>query len=182
MLSLDDLFAFLQRRVGLLDGVTITGGEPTLQPDLPDFCRRIKALGFLVKCDTNGYNPNALRELIAGGVVDYLAMDIKAPLSRYREVVGADIDPQIIAESVQLLKSSWCDYEFRTTVVAGDLSLADFVEMGKLVAGASSYFLQGFVASKTLDGAYTKRVAPGAEAMREFQQILSAYVSECQIR
>lgn len=149
-----EILKFLSSRVGKLDGVVITGGEPTLHKDLPEFIKEIKALGFAVKLDTNGTNPEMLEQLINNGLVDYVAMDIKAPMEKYGEVVCSKVDTQKIKKSIEILKVSTIDYEFRTTVVKSQLSLNDFEQIGKLIKGCSKYYLQRFVPSKTLNRFY----------------------------
>ncbi len=146
-----EVFAFLQRRRGLLDGVVISGGEPTLQPDLPDFCRHVHELGFLVKLDTNGYRPEMLKHLLDQGLLDYVAMDLKAPPSKYSHLSGIDIDIQRIQQSIDVLMNGTTDYEFRTTVVPGMLTDQDIEAIARWISGAQRYFLQQFVPHNTLD-------------------------------
>ena len=117
-MSQEEFFEFLKKRKGILDGVCITGGEPTLQKELPEFLRKIKELGYSVKLDTNGYRPTILRNLVEEGLVDYVAMDIKNCPSRYSETTGVDIQIEKIEESIRYLVFGSLDYEFRTTVVS----------------------------------------------------------------
>lgn len=144
------VFSFLEKRKGKIDAISITGGEPTLQEDLTEFIRRIKSMGYLVKLDTNGSNPEVLEQIIGEGLVDYIAMDIKAPLSRYREVVEREIDGEIIRKSIDIIASSGVSYEFRTTLVKPLLSKQDILDIGKTIKGIRNYILQRFVPSKTL--------------------------------
>lgn len=139
-----DLFEFLESRKGKLDGVVITGGEPTLHPDLPDFLKDIRAMGFAIKLDSNGTNPEMLEQLIKDGMVDYLAMDIKAPLDLYPQVVSVDVNTDNIKRSIDIIKNSGLPYEFRSTLVPGLHTLEDIKEMGKLIQGADKWFLQFF--------------------------------------
>ncbi len=113
----ESVLSFLEKRKGLLDGVVITGGEPTLQKDIVAFCKQVKALGFPIKMDTNGSRPYVITELIDSGAVDYLAMDIKALPSRYVPEIAKKIDPSVIYDSIELIMKSGIDYEFRTTCV-----------------------------------------------------------------
>lgn len=150
----DALFDFLHSRIGKLDGVVITGGEPTLHKDLPVFIKKIKELGFAVKLDTNGTNPQLLKKLIDEKLIDYVAMDIKAPLDKYPEIVCAKVDTKKIQQSLEIIKNSDIDYEFRTTVVKSQLERADFGKIGALIKGtnvAQKYYLQKFVPTKTLN-------------------------------
>ena len=139
IISEDDLFVFLASRTGKLDAVVITGGEPCLQPDLPEFIRKIKKLGFLVKLDTNGSYPTTLAKLIKEKLIDYIAMDIKAPAEKYAETTGQKAGFDKVKKSVKLIINSGLPYEFRTTVVPGLLAEDDIKEMGKLIKGRSSF-------------------------------------------
>ena len=149
----DEVLAYLQKRKGILDGVCITGGEPTLQRDLADFIRKIKAIGYDVKLDTNGTNPALLAALMEEGLLDYVAMDIKNALGKYAKTVGlADYDTAPIQKSIDLLLKGQVDYEFRTTVVAEYHTPEDIAEIAKRIAPAKKYFLQPFVDSGNLIG------------------------------
>ena len=148
-----EVLAYLQKRKGILDGVCITGGEPTLQKDLADFIRKIRALGYAVKLDTNGTNPAVLQSLLDEGLLDYVAMDIKNTLEKYAATVGvASFDVTPIQQSIDLLRAGRVDYEFRTTVVAEYHTPGDIGQIAALIAGAPRYFLQPFVDSGNLIG------------------------------
>ena len=148
-----EVLAYLQKRRGILDGVCITGGEPTLQRDLADFIRTVRALGYAVKLDTNGSDPDTLAALIDGGLVDYVAMDIKNAPARYAETVGIEgFDLSPVERSIELLLSGRVDYEFRTTVAAELHTPDDIVAIARRIAGAPRYFLQPFVDSGDLIG------------------------------
>lgn len=144
-ISQEFIFEFLAKRVGKLDGICITGGEPTMHKDMRHFIARIKHMGFAVKLDTNGAYPSALREILQDGNVDYIAMDIKSPLDRYSEIIGPLPMHDAVAQSVNLIMTSGFDYEFRTTVAHPLLSVDDFDAMGMLIKGASRYFIQNYV-------------------------------------
>lgn len=147
-LSLEEVLSFLKKRAGLLDGVCVTGGEPTLAPDLPDFLRKVKELGLLVKLDTNGYRPDVTKALINEGLVNHIAMDIKSSLSGYSLATGRpDLPVEPIMESISLLMNGTIEYEFRTTVVGGLHTEKDFREIGQMLKGCRAYFLQPFVDS-----------------------------------
>lgn len=135
---------FLEGRKGLLDGVCITGGEPTVQADVVPFMRKLKAMGFLVKLDSNGTNPEVLRQVFDEGLADYVAMDIKNGAERYAETVGTSVDMDRIRESIRLIMESGVSYEFRTTVVPGIHTEEDFDGIAELVEGAERYYLQIF--------------------------------------
>lgn len=181
--SVDDLFSFLQERVGRLEGVVITGGEPTLHKDLPEFIKKIKDLGYLVKLDSNGTNPAMLEKILADNLVDYLAMDIKAPLKRYEEVVGVPVDYNNLKKSVKIIMNSGLPYEFRTTVVPGLLGHDDFDVMGQEIKGAQKWYLQFFKSDTNLvDKKYQSKQAYTAKEMAEFATIGGKYVDLCQVR
>ncbi len=147
----EEIFSFLKKRKGKLDGLVVTGGEPTLQKDMIEFLKKVKEMGYSTKLDSNGSNPDVLEELIDSGLVDYFAMDVKAPLEKYREVTNSDVDSDKIGDSIDLIKNSGLNYEFRTTVVRPQLSSKDIIGIGKLIKGAKLYILQKFVPSKTLN-------------------------------
>ena len=152
-ISEEEVLRFLSTRQGLLDGVCITGGEPLLQPDIGDFLQKVKALGYAVKLDTNGSRPALLRRLVEQHLVDYVAMDIKNSPALYPATVGVDgFDVTPVRESVAYLLEGHVDYEFRTTVVAEYHTVESIREAARLIAGASRYFLQGFVDSGNLIG------------------------------
>lgn len=146
-----EIWALLEKRRGLLDGVVLSGGEPTLQADLGKFAARLHDIGYLVKLDTNGYRPGVLQAVIADGLVDYVAMDIKAPLPKYALAAGVPVDTTRIQRSIDLLRDSGVEYEFRTTVVPGILAEDDIVQIGRLIDGAPHYYIQQFVPRNTLD-------------------------------
>jgi pyruvate formate lyase activating enzyme len=139
-----EIIGELQRRKKYLDGVCITGGEPTLQTGIRDFIVRIKRLGYLVKLDTNGTSPEVLKLLIGEGLLDYIAMDIKAPLQNYRSVTVDRVDIEKIKESIEIIKCSGVDYEFRTTICKELLSAGDILKIAKSLKGSMKYTLQNY--------------------------------------
>lgn len=178
--SEEEVFEYLKKRKGILDGVCITGGEPMLQKDLFDFMRKIKELGLLVKLDTNGTFPELLERAIDEGLVDYVAMDIKAPREKYSLVAGAKIDVSQIEKSVELLKKGRVDYEFRTTVVRELHSLDDIIKISEWLKGSKNYFLQNFVDSGNL-------IKEGLSAhekstLEAFKQAIFDNFQHCEIR
>jgi len=150
-LDQEEVFSFLKARRGRCDAVVITGGEPCIQPGLLLFMKTVREMGYLVKLDTNGSCPEVLSDAIASGLVDFIAMDVKAPLSRYQEVTRCACDPGSVAESIGIIMSSGLPSEFRTTMVRELLGLQDIAEIGRMIAGAPRYVLQRFVASKHVD-------------------------------
>lgn len=179
-LSEDSFFAYLKKRQGLLDGVAITGGEPLLQPDLGEFMEKIKALGFAVKLDTNGSQPQYLEKLLQKGLIDYIAMDIKNSPEKYEQTAGAvGILPQV-QESVNLIRSSGVDHEFRTTVVAELHTQSDFHAIGQWLRGAKAYFLQCFEDSGDI-------LCPGLHApeksdLENYLAIAGSYIPNAHLR
>lgn len=182
-IPVEDFFAFLENRKGKLDAVVITGGEPTMHQDLLEFAKRIKSMGFLVKLDTNGSNPEMLETLIENSAVDYIAMDIKAPIEKYFDVANCAINKNEIKRSIKLVMAKAPDYEFRTTVVAGQLDERDFEEIGNLIGGAKRYFIQKFVPSKKLaDKSFEKRLPPDDETIQKFKSKISKIIKEIKVR
>lgn len=188
-----EIFSFLQKRKKLLDGVCITGGEPTLYKELPDFIQKIKELGYLVKLDTNGTNPDMLRHLHEEHLIDYVAMDIKSSLSGYAAVAGLEPKStltetllQNIAASAEYLMRSGIDYEFRTTVVRELHSSTDFSEIARWLSGCRRYYLQIYRESENiLASMKTPEIsfhAPSAEELENYCTILRKTIPATEIR
>lgn len=135
-MSQDEVLAFLDKRKGSLEGLVISGGEPTLQPDLLDFMSKVKAMGYAVKLDTNGTRPELVQEMIAKKLVDFIAMDLKAPLNKYCAITGVDTNPKVIEQSMELIEKSGLDYEFRTTYDKEVLTDEDIKELEALAHGS----------------------------------------------
>ncbi len=140
----EEIFSFLEKRKGLLEGLVISGGEPLLQDDIISFAEKVKKLGYPIKLDTNGSCPEKLKELIDKKLVDYIAMDVKAPKNKYNELTGTKTDISKIEESIEIIKSDAPDYEFRTTFVPNLLKKEDIVEIAKWLDGAKRFYLQEF--------------------------------------
>ena len=170
---------FLSKRKGLLDAVCVSGGEPTLQQDLPELLKKIKAMGYLTKLDTNGSRPQVLKELVSRGLVDYVAMDIKNSPAGYAQTSGAAVKMENIEESIRFLLSGSVDYEFRTTVVAQLHDAASILEMGQWVAALAGdqkikrWYVQPFVDRDTVR--YEGLSAPAEDQLSEFAGILSRF-------
>lgn len=152
-----EFFEHLEKRKGKLEGVCITGGEPTIQPDIIEFIEKIKAMGYLVKLDTNGTQPEVLSRILAKGLVDFVAMDIKNSPDRYSETVGLTANVQKIKKSVSMIMQSGVDYEFRTTVIPGLHSEKDFEKIAKWIKGAKAYYLQEYRDGRILDEKLRKK-------------------------
>lgn len=176
-----DVMDFLKSRREKVEGVVVSGGEPTVHADLPELIREIKALGYLVKLDTNGTNPAMVAELIKDGLVDFVAMDIKGSLSRYHEIAARPIAIEHILESIQLIKSSGIDHEFRTTLVKSQVSPADIEEIGKLVHGSRRYALQRFRPGRTISPQFSQETTYNNQELAELQKIMLSHVKECVI-
>ena len=176
-----DVMEFLRSRVGRLGGVCISGGEPTLQPDLAMFIRRVRELGFAVKLDTNGYRPDVLRSLIDEGLLDYVAMDIKNSPEKYGATVGLpefDISP--ILESIDILKGSGVPFEFRTTVIRELHTEEDIRAIGQWLSFAERFYLQSFTDSGDLLGEGLS--AHSIDTMEHFLKILKESVPNAALR
>lgn len=178
-IPVEDFFTFLQTRVGKVESVVVSGGEPTMHAGLPGFIRRVKALGFLVKLDTNGTHPKMLCELFDEGLLDYVAMDIKASFERYQEVVARPVDLAAIRRSISLIKAAGVDHEFRTTVVRGLIDVDDMEEIGRLVAGSPRYALQRFRPGRTLNPQFAHAETASDTELSAMQKILKRFVTEC---
>ena len=179
----DDVLSFLEKRRNVLTGVCITGGEPTLQPDLPDFITKIRDLGYAVKLDTNGTEPKMLRELADRGLVDYVALDIKTDKKKYHELCNIDLDVEKINESAMLLiNGRFPDYEFRTTVVAEYFDRGTAAEIGQWLKGGKRYFLQNFVDTNTTFVGRGVLHGQTREEIEEFADILRQTISEVSLR
>ena len=178
----DKILSFLDERKGKLDGVVVTGGEPTLQSEIVEFLERIKRLGFFVKLDTNGSYPERIKELIDRKLLDYIAMDIKAPLYKYNRTTLTSIDTERIVESIHLIMNSGIDYEFRTTVVRSLLSRDDFPKIGEMIKSAKLFVLQEFRPTKTLEPDFLKETSYTTRELEEISISLKELVSKVIIR
>jgi len=178
----EEIFTFLEERKGKLDAVSITGGEPTLQKDLIDFIIKSKKMGFLVKLDTNGSNPEILKKIFKKGIVDYISMDVKAPPEKYSDISGSKIDTSKIKNSIELIKNSGLNYEFRTTLVKDQLTPEDIEDIGKFIKGAKNYVLQKFIPKNTLDPEFLKKETYSEKEFEEFRIKLEKYVEVCKVR
>ncbi len=185
VISMQEVFHFLAKRKGILQGVCITGGEPTLQPDLAEFIYQVKAMGYPVKLDTNGFRPEVLMRLVEGHLLDYIAMDIKSGPSGYGKAAGLLVSSgtnfmENIRQSIDFIMGCGVQYEFRTTVVKGLHEKKDFQEIGLLIQGCGAYFLQNYKDSENV-------MQPGffsftREELEGFAEIVRPYVRQVQLR
>jgi len=182
-LSQEEVWGFLSRRAGLVDGVVITGGEPTVQPGLGPFLRRLRAMGLDVKLDTNGYRPDVLAASLEEGLVDFVAMDVKAPPGKYSLLTGVPgLDMARLERSIALLRDGDIPYEFRTTVVPGLLAEEDVEAITRWIAGAERYVLQQFRPLGTLDPVL-ERVSPyPLERLQEMAERADGRVGQVVVR
>jgi pyruvate formate lyase activating enzyme len=172
----------LAARRGKLQGVVITGGEPTLQEDLEPFIRKVRGLGLAVKLDTNGSNPDALEHLLSAGLLDHVGLDVKAPPGKYAALTRADISPNTITRSISSVLASGVDHELRTTWAPSLLSRADLLEIARIVRGCEGWVIQRFAPSKTLDSALLAELSPGDDQMSEIKTAVEAMGINCLTR
>ena len=177
----EEIFHTLRKRKGILEGVCITGGEPTIYPGLIHFIRKVKALNYLIKLDTNGYNPDILKKLVEEHLIDYVAMDIKNSIEKYGTTIGLTaFNPSNVLESVSFLMSCGIDYEFRTTIVKELHTKEDIQSIGRWIQGCKGYFLQAYKDSGDI-------ISPGYSSytkseLLEFQEVLLPYIQNVGIR
>lgn len=181
-ISEKELFEFLKERKELIEGVVICGGEPTVSEGLVPLFKKIKKMGFFMKLDTNGTNPEILKKLIDQKLVDYVAMDIKGPKEKYGKFAGRNVDIKKIQKSIDLLKEGKVDYEFRSTIVPTLHKKEDVIEMAKWIQGAKRYYLQNFRPEKTIDKKFEKIKPYPQEYLMGIQKAISPFFETCQIR
>ena len=176
----DEVLNYFKKRKGILDGVCITGGEPLLQKDIFEFCKKIKDIGLLIKLDTNGSRPKELDDLIQAELIDYIAMDIKNSLALYANTCGISEFPQGVSDSVDIIMSCGIDYEFRTTVVRELHSKESIKELCEWISGAKKYYLQAFKDSGDLiESGYSSYTEPELD---ELLNIAKIYIPHAQLR
>ena len=177
----EELFSFLEKRKGILDGVAFTGGEPLLRPSLPDVLRKVHEMGFAVKLDTNGAHPEALRQVLEDHLADYVAMDIKNSPEKYALTCGVEkVDLDAVTKSIGLLMNADIDFEFRTTVVNELHGEDDFHRIGSWIRGADRMFLQCFTDRDSVP--FGNLTAPSKQQLEAYRDILEGYVKNVQIR
>lgn len=187
-ISEEDFFNFLKERKGLLEGCVLCGGEPTIHKDLEEFAGRIKKFGYALKLDTNGSNPEMLKRLIDKKLVDYVAMDIKqsqisnSKFQKYNKAAGVEVNLSNIKTSIEILKNSGIDYEFRTTVVPSIHTEEDILNIAQEIGPAKRYYLQNFRAEKTLDPNFEKIKPYPDEYLFGIIKKISSFFDVCQMR
>lgn len=178
-----DFFAFLKNRKNKLDAVVISGGEPTIHKDLPEFIKKIKKLGFKIKLDTNGTNPKMLKNIINNKLINYIAMDLKAPPEKYKKTTNSKNNLSNILESIKIIMTSNIDYEFRTTIVPKLLKHADIDKMGKTIKGAKNWYLQKFKPDTNLiNKKFENQTTYNDDVLKQMALIGNKYVNNCKVR
>jgi pyruvate formate lyase activating enzyme len=172
------IFDFLARRRGLLGAVVISGGEPTMHDDLPEFALTIKRMGFLVKLDSNGTRPAMLKQMIDNGSLDFIAMDIKATLAKYSAAIARPIDTTALQDSIKLIMTSGLDYEFRTTAVKQLMKIEDFEEIGQMIRGTKRYAFQKFRSGRSLNPQFDRFESFNDDEIDEIVGIMQKYVEK----
>ncbi|MEJ6950566.1 anaerobic ribonucleoside-triphosphate reductase activating protein [Natronospora cellulosivora (SeqCode)] len=176
------IYSFLSKRKGLIDGISITGGEPSLQENLYQFIQTVKSMDLKVKLDTNGSKPAIIKELITDKLIDYIAMDIKGPLKKYKNIINREVNTDYILESITAIKKSSLDYEFRTTVVPGIHNTNDFQEIASLLNGSKKYFIQNFKSGNTLDPNLMNKNEFPHSKLKEFKNLVQGSIKYVKIR
>jgi len=178
----EEIFDYIESQKKWIDGVCLTGGEPTLQEGLPEFISEIKKRGFLVKLDTNGTNPGMLKKLLDQKLLDYVAMDVKAPLEKYEKVAGCKVNLENIQKSAELIRNNGIEYEFRTTVVPEQLNKEDIKNIGEWLDGSKRYYLQQFRPEKTLDKSFQGKSQYTPDQMKELADSVKNHFEKVGIR
>ncbi|MDP2951574.1 MAG: anaerobic ribonucleoside-triphosphate reductase activating protein [bacterium] len=174
----------MKKRKGKLEAVVICGGEPTINPELPNFCQEIKNLGYLVKLDTNGSNPEMVKKLLKENLIDYVALDLKTSKEKYQKITGSLIEniAEKVSQTLKLLKESKIGWEVRTTCVAGVVLKEDILKIAQWAKGVPKYYLQNFRPQKTLDPAFEKIKPYLTKELEEMRQIALPYCKNCLLR
>ena len=179
----EEVFSFLEKRKNVLEGLVISGGEPLLQEDLEDFILKVKQMGYLVKIDTNGTCPHQLHHLLEQHLVDYVAMDIKAPREKYPKLSGVHGDMQAIQDSITIIRDLAPRYEFRTTVIPHLLNKEDIVSIAGWLEGAEQYYLQQFKVEPTLLSSKLSSFSPySKEDLMGMLEEVRPFVKQCDVR
>ncbi len=181
--SNEEVLGFISKRKNLIDGVTITGGEPTLSRNLDSFLEKVKSIGLSVKLDSNGLKPDVLRRILARGLIDYAAIDIKTSPEKYSRLAGTDVDFSLIIESIDAIRGGGIDYEARTTCVPGFVTGDDLDTIGTLIGRVRNYHLQQFRSDTPLLDHSLMQVDPyPEETLLRFREAVLAFADRCEIR
>lgn len=179
----EEVFSFLKKRKGMIEGLVISGGEPLMQNDIVRFTKKVKTFGYLIKIDTNGMYPKTLKELIDKKLVDYIAMDIKSPKNKYKNLTGINVDIKKIEKSIEIIRKSKSDYEFKTTFVPDFLTKKDFVSIAKWLEGAKRFYIQQFKNETPLISSKVQNIMPyPKEELLETLNDIKSYFDSCDVR
>lgn len=182
-IELDDILEYIEKKKMWIDGVCITGGEPTLHKDLPEMISKIREKGMKIKLDTNGTDPEMVSRLIDKKLVDHIAMDIKSSLEKYGEVCGVTVNKEKIKKSISLIRDSKISYEFRTTVVPGLVGKEDISKIGKMLQGSKKYVIQNFRGGTNLIDDALKDIEPfSSQELEEMKKSAEEYLEEVELR
>ncbi len=181
-ISQDYIIKEMKDRKKWIDAICITGGEPCLHKDLPEFIAKVKKEGFLVKLDTNGTNPEMIKELLDKKLVDFIAMDIKSNIEDYEKIAKTKVDLEKIKKSVDLIRNSKVDYEFRTTVVPDMHERENIKKIGEWLKGSKKFALQNFRPGKCMNEFYNEKVGFSKEELNDFKLILDDYFDKVEVR
>ena len=183
IISEEIILSFLEKRRDVLEGLSISGGEPLLQEDIVDFSRKVKKLNYLIKIDTNGAFPERLKELIDKKLVDYVSMDVKAPKEKYNQLAGIKTNISKIEQSIDLIKNGAPDYEFKTTIVPGMLEKKDIIKIAKWLEGSKQFYLQQFKSDSPLISSKLNDAAPySKEKLSEMLHDIKPFFKNCNLR
>ncbi len=182
LMTQEDVLKFLKKRIGKLDSVVITGGEPLIHTELFDFIKKIKNLGFLVKLDTNGLLPNSLKKYLTSGYIDYVAMDVKYPSDEYNDRSGNKNAQSCITKSISIILNSNVDYEFRTTYVKGIHNLESVQKICQMIEGGKRYYIQNFREGKSIDKTLSNQNSFTPDELNEFKKVAQKYIDIVEIR
>ncbi len=178
-----EIFDFLEKRKGMLEALTITGGEPFLQKDLKEFVKKVKDMDYLIKIDTNGTFPDKLKDMLDEKLIDYVDMDVKAPKDKYNKLAGVKTDIKKIEETIDIIKNSNVKYEFKTTFIPDLLDKEDIIKIGKWLKGADKYFLQQFKSDTELVSEdYKNKLPYPKEYLEETLNEVKPFFKYCKIR
>jgi len=183
LFSEKEILDFLEKRKNFLDALVISGGEPFLQNDLREFCRKVKKIGYKIKIDTNGTFPDKLKQLIDEKLVDYVSMDIKAPKEKYNQLSGVKTDIDKIEKSIKILQNSDIDYEFKTTVIPNYLDKEDIMNIANWIKGSKKFFLQQFKNDIPVISSDLEKLKPYSEEyLQNILKEIKLYFKECKLR
>lgn len=178
----EEVIEHMKEKRKWVDGICVTGGEPCLHEDLPEFIEKVKKEGFLVKLDTNGSNPEMIKELLDKKLLDFISVDIKSNLENYENIAKVKVDLEKIKKSVDLIKNSNIDYEFRTTVLPDMHKKEDLIKIGEWLKGSKKYALQNFRPGKCLNPSYNEKLGFSKQELEDFKLILEPYFEKVEIR